>query len=195
MVLFVGELRDDQACAIRQLTDQQFIVACVADEVAAIGWLQRTFPEASASVPTPRHVVGSLSICTAGRRVRVGDRDLTLSDHQYKILERLCAHPGDACCFSDLIECASGSPDGMDIAALSAMIRRLRAKLAVSRSGCAIEAVRGYGFRIVDLAVDSHVVNAALLNPDSDRGPGVETSRVASIRLVDIRDGVRRVGD
>ena len=90
-------------------------------------------------------VCGELRLDTRAGRVSVGDVPLTLTSHEYRVLDYLMHHPGQLVSRSDLIEHIYAQDFDRDSNTVEVFIARLRKKLPEG----AIETVRGLGYRLV----------------------------------------------
>lgn len=88
---------------------------------------------------------GELRLDTRAGRVSVGGQPLTLTSHEYRVLDYLMHHPGQLVSRSDLIEHIYAQDFDRDSNTVEVFIARLRKKLPDG----AIETVRGLGYRLV----------------------------------------------
>ena len=88
---------------------------------------------------------GELRLDTRAGRVSVGGEPLTLTSHEYRVLDYLMHHPGQIVSRSDLIEHIYSQDFDRDSNTVEVFIARLRKKLPEG----AIETVRGLGYRLV----------------------------------------------
>jgi two-component system OmpR family response regulator len=88
---------------------------------------------------------GELRLDTRAGRVSVGGELLTLTSHEYRVLDYLMHHPGQIVSRSDLIEHIYAQDFDRDSNTVEVFIARLRKKLPEG----AIETVRGLGYRLV----------------------------------------------
>ena len=88
---------------------------------------------------------GELRLDTRAGRVSVGGQPLTLTSHEYRVLDYLMHHPGQIVSRSDLIEHIYAQDFDRDSNTVEVFIARLRKKLPDG----AIETVRGLGYRLV----------------------------------------------
>jgi two-component system OmpR family response regulator len=88
---------------------------------------------------------GELLLDTRNSRVSVGGQPLTLTSHEYRVLDYLMHHPGQLVSRSDLIEHIYAQDFDRDSNTVEVFIARLRKKLPEG----AIETVRGLGYRLV----------------------------------------------
>ena len=92
-------------------------------------------------------VCGDIVLDTSLSRVTAGGLALTLSSHEYRVLDYLMHHPGQVVSRSDLIEHIYAQDFDRDSNTVEVFIARLRKKLPEG----AIETVRGLGYRLVPL--------------------------------------------
>ena len=90
-------------------------------------------------------VCGELRLDTRAGRVSVGGEPLTLTSHEYRVLDYLMHHPGQIVSRSDLIEHIYAQDFDRDSNTVEVFIARLRKKLPEA----VIETVRGMGYRLV----------------------------------------------
>ena len=90
-------------------------------------------------------VCGEVVLDTRHSRVTVGGQALTLTSHEYRVLDYLMHHPGQLVSRSDLIEHIYAQDFDRDSNTVEVFIARLRKKLPDG----AIETVRGLGYRLV----------------------------------------------
>lgn len=150
-VVLVGDVTRD-AQRIEELLSANVIVILVPSLESA-----HTLPlpgeaETQAASPTIASV-GKLRIDLTEHRVLWGERELPVSEHELAVLATLCREPGRARTFAELAEAEGGKWLG-DTERVHAAIKRLRRKLARSGADVRIEAVRGYGFRLVARVAD-----------------------------------------
>ena len=88
---------------------------------------------------------GDIVLDTRNSRVRVGEQALTLTSHEYRVLDYLMHHPGQVVSRSDLIEHIYAQDFDRDSNTVEVFIARLRKKLPEA----VIETVRGMGYRLV----------------------------------------------
>lgn len=88
---------------------------------------------------------GEVLLDTRAGRVSVGGVMLTLTSHEYRVLNYLMHHPGQIVSRSDLIEHIYAQDFDRDSNTVEVFIARLRKKLPDG----AIETVRGLGYRLV----------------------------------------------
>jgi len=90
-------------------------------------------------------VCGDVVLDTRHSRVTVDGRALTLTSHEYRVLDFLMHHPGRVVSRSDLIEHIYAQDFDRDSNTVEVFIARLRKKLPEGT----IETVRGLGYRLV----------------------------------------------
>jgi two-component system OmpR family response regulator len=90
-------------------------------------------------------VCGDVVLDTRHSRVLVGGQALTLTSHEYRVLDYLMHHPGKVVSRSDLIEHIYAQDFDRDSNTVEVFIARLRKKLPDG----VIETVRGLGYRLV----------------------------------------------
>jgi len=88
---------------------------------------------------------GDIVLDTRHSRVTVGGQALTLTSHEYRVLDYLMHHPGQLISRSDLIEHIYAQDFDRDSNTVEVFIARLRKKLPDG----VIETVRGLGYRLV----------------------------------------------
>lgn len=93
-------------------------------------------------------VCGPIVLDTRQSRVTVGGQALTLTSHEYRVLDYLMHHPERVVSRSDLIEHIYAQDFDRDSNTVEVFIARLRKKLPEG----AIETVRGLGYRLVATA-------------------------------------------
>jgi len=94
---------------------------------------------------------GGIVMDTASARVTVHDQPLTLTSHEYKVLEILLRQAGQVISRSGLVEHLYAQDFDRDSNTIDVFIARLRKKLPPG----SIETVRGLGYRLVDDATDA----------------------------------------
>jgi len=90
-------------------------------------------------------VCGEVLLDTRNSRVSVAGQALTLTSHEYRVLDYLMHHPGQLVSRSDLIEHIYAQDFDRDSNTVEVFIARLRKKLPEG----VIETVRGLGYRLV----------------------------------------------
>ena len=90
-------------------------------------------------------VCGEIVLDTRQSRVTVGGQALTLTSHEFRVLDYLMHHPGQVVSRSDLIEHIYAQDFDRDSNTVEVFIARLRKKLPDG----VIETVRGLGYRLV----------------------------------------------
>jgi DNA-binding winged helix-turn-helix (wHTH) protein len=114
--------------------------------------LLRRWTREHEETPVPEPAVrteGNLVVDLDARRVLIGDRPVSLSDLEFRVLAALLARPGRAWSFRDLRQAGWGEgPDLFgDDQIVKALVQRLRNKLRAAGAQVSIEAVRSFGFR------------------------------------------------
>ena len=102
--------------------------------------IRRTGGHASAEL-----VCGDIVLDTRHSRVTVSGQTLTLTSHEYRVLDYLMHHPQQVVSRSDLIEHIYAQDFDRDSNTVEVFIARLRKKLPEG----SIETVRGLGYRLV----------------------------------------------
>ena len=90
-------------------------------------------------------VCGSIVLDTRNSRVSVGGLNVSLTSHEYRVLDYLMHHPDQVVSRSDLIEHIYAQDFDRDSNTVEVFIARLRKKLPEG----AIETLRGSGYRLV----------------------------------------------
>ena len=90
-------------------------------------------------------VCGEIALDTRQARATVGGQALTLTSHEFRVLDYLMHHPGQVVSRSDLIEHIYAQDFDRDSNTVEVFIARLRKKLPEG----VIETVRGLGYRLV----------------------------------------------
>lgn len=90
-------------------------------------------------------ICGDVVLDTRHSRVLVGGQALTLTSHEYRVLDYLMHHPGKVVSRGDLIEHIYAQDFDRDSNTVEVFIARLRKKLPDG----VIETVRGLGYRLV----------------------------------------------
>jgi DNA-binding response OmpR family regulator len=94
-------------------------------------------------------VVGPLEIRADEHRVLWEGRPVELSEQERGILSCLARRAGCARSYRDLIDEVWGAGHGVDTTVVHSAIRRLRRKLEKAGAEIVIEAIRGYGLRLL----------------------------------------------
>ena len=102
------------------------------------------------SVPPLR--AGSLAVHVGARRVVCNERDVPLTDREISILQAFVSRSGQALSFDELSVAGWGVETYGHPDVVRSAIKRLRRKLTLVHAGVAIEAVRGFGFRLSERA-------------------------------------------
>ena len=90
-------------------------------------------------------VCGSIVLDTRNSRVSAGGLAVTLTSHEFRVLDYLMHHPDQVVSRSDLIEHIYAQDFDRDSNTVEVFIARLRKKLPEG----AIETIRGSGYRLV----------------------------------------------
>ncbi|MFW6174481.1 MAG: winged helix-turn-helix domain-containing protein [Chloroflexota bacterium] len=99
--------------------------------------------------------VGPLLLEHAARRAYLDGERLRLSPTEYRVLHSLASEAGRVVSYSDILRHAWGKYSSADTHCVKVYANRLRRKLrsqAGEDLGCAIETVRGFGYRLVAAA-------------------------------------------
>jgi DNA-binding response OmpR family regulator len=93
---------------------------------------------------------GALVIDLLSRRILCFGRPLNLSELEFRVLAALMSHPGRAWSFRDLRRAGWGEGLNLpvDVYSVRSLVQRIRLKLIAAEAPAAIDAVRGFGFRI-----------------------------------------------
>ena len=110
-----------------------------AELVARIRALARRF-----APPATRFGLGLLSLDSATRRARVGERPLELSVREWGVLEYLLQHAGRVVSKQQIIDAIAPWGDDLTLNAVEVYVSRLRLKL--EGAGVAIRTIRGFGY-------------------------------------------------
>ncbi len=95
--------------------------------------------------PPPAQLgLGQLSLDSATRRARVGERVLELSAREWGVLEYLLQHAGRVVSKQQIIDAIAPWGDDLTLNAVEVYISRLRLKL--DGAGVAIRTIRGFGY-------------------------------------------------
>jgi DNA-binding response OmpR family regulator len=90
--------------------------------------------------------LGQLSLDTAARRARIGERPLELSVREWAVLEYLLQHPGRVVSKQQIIDAILPWGDDITLNAVEVYVSRLRLKL--DGAGVAIRTIRGFGYLV-----------------------------------------------
>lgn len=123
--------------------------------VAAV--LRRTAPR----LPERLTVVGSIRIDRSARRVSIGDREVSVSGTEYRLLCRLASEPGRVFTRQELLRDVWGYRSSSRTRTLDTHAHRLRTKLAAAGAPGALQTVWGVGFRLSAGHPDPMVEEAA----------------------------------
>jgi DNA-binding response OmpR family regulator len=116
--------------------------------VARVQALLRRSGGAAGGAGRPPLRLGELEIDEWRRRVRVGDRVISLTPTEYKLLETLARHPGRTFTREELVSRALGPDyDGLD-RTIDTHITNIRRKLEPERTPRYLVTVHGLGYRL-----------------------------------------------
>ena len=110
-----------------------------AELIARIRALARRF-----AAPPSQSGLGLLSLDSATRRARVGERPLELSVREWGVLEYLLQHAGRVVSKQQIIDAIAPWGDDLTLNAVEVYVSRLRLKL--EGAGVAIRTIRGFGY-------------------------------------------------
>ena len=96
--------------------------------------------------------LGDLAVDTVAREARIRDILLDLTRRELSLLEELIRSAGRTVVRDALEERLWGSGEPVSGNALEAAVSRLRRRLAQAGSGCAVETIRGIGYRLAHRA-------------------------------------------
>jgi two-component system OmpR family response regulator len=99
----------------------------------------------AAGLASPVLACGALTLDTRSGRVAVDGRPVTLTAHEYKVLDYLMHRPGTVVSRTELTEHIYAQDFDRDSNTIEVFVGRLRRKLPAD----AIETVRGLGYRLV----------------------------------------------
>jgi two-component system response regulator MtrA len=145
IVLVIGSARELSGAALAGLTATGAMVARFPTSTAAVEWLVQQ--------PGPDRVLrlGRLEIDREQRTASQGGARLGLTEQEIDLLLALAEAPGRRLAFRDLDQKVWGDRHRHDTQRIRSAIKRLRRKLAAAEVRCALQAVRGHGFRLVIL--------------------------------------------
>ena len=102
-------------------------------------------------VPRPTDLeVGDLRLDPAGRRVRRGDVEVSLSLREFSLLEAFMRHPDQVLTREQLLHLAWGSDHEVASNVVDVYVRYLRAKVDRPFGVTTLQTVRGAGYRLTD---------------------------------------------
>ena len=119
-----------------------FSVAEVAARVEAL--LRRTGPRSTSDDGRMR--VGDLTIDPGSVRVTRGEREISLSPTEFRLLEYLFTHPGQVLSKSQILRHVWGYDFGGDANVVERFISNLRRKIDDGGQPAVIHTVRGFGY-------------------------------------------------
>lgn len=143
LVLVVGDAGDLPATVVAGLTAAGAVVARFPTAAAAAEWLDQ--------VPGPARLLraGELEIDRHVRVARWAGRPMSLTDQEFDLLLALATAPGRTLAFRELDLRVWGDRHRRDTQRARSAVKRLRRKLSGADAGCAVRAVRGFGFQLV----------------------------------------------
>ena len=164
-VTLVGEEELTRAARFLQL-GAVVVIAPDGDVLAA--WMRERWGVSGAEVPHAREglaTVARLHVDHRAHCIRAEGRRLPLTELEFRVLGCLLAEPGRAWSYRELREAGWGPvPDlGDDPYVVRSVIQRLRRKLTAAHVDVRIEAVRGFGLRLVG----NEVAPVRLAPPDA----------------------------
>ena len=98
---------------------------------------------------SPRLVVGDLQIDTTAQQVTVDGDAITLTAHEYRILEYLTVHAGKVVSKTELTEHVYDQDFDRDSNVVEVLVGRIRKKIDPTGERKPIETLRGRGYRLV----------------------------------------------
>jgi two-component system phosphate regulon response regulator PhoB len=105
------------------------------------------------TAPAEAATIGPFRLDRTGRRVYVGDRELTLTSTEFNLLEFFLAHPGRAYSRDQLLDAVWGQSHYVTPRTVDVHVRRLREQIEASpESPRYLTTVRGFGYRFEDQA-------------------------------------------
>jgi DNA-binding response OmpR family regulator len=143
LVVVIGDAREMPGSALAGLAAAGAWVARFPTPDAAVEWLGQ--------VPGPGPIVrvGDLEIDRDQRAASGPGGRLALTDQEVDLLLALAEAPGRRLAFRELDQRVWGDRHRRDTQRIRSAVKRLRRKLADAEAPCAVQAVRGYGFRLV----------------------------------------------
>jgi hypothetical protein len=145
LVVVIGNAGELPGSALAGLTDAGAWIARFPTPDAAVEWLVQ--------LPGPSRLVriGRLEIDRDQRAASHAGTTLALSEQEIDLLLALAEAPGRRLGFRDLDHRVWGDRHRHDTQRIRSAVKRLRRKLASASVRCAVQAVRGQGFRLVVL--------------------------------------------
>ena len=140
LVLVVGDVGRLPASVVGGLTAAGALVARSTTLASAADWLVQ--------VHGPSHVLraGGLEMDREARTAACGGTPLDLTDQEFDLLLALAEAPSRTLAFRELDRRVWGDRHRRDTQRARSAVKRLRRKL--TGTGCAIRAVRGFGFQL-----------------------------------------------
>jgi two-component system phosphate regulon response regulator PhoB len=97
--------------------------------------------------------IGPFKLDRTGRRVYVGERELTLTSTEFNLLEFFLTHPGRAYSRDQLLDAVWGQQHYVTPRTVDVHVRRLREQIeGQPESPRYLTTVRGFGYRFEDIA-------------------------------------------
>jgi DNA-binding response OmpR family regulator len=145
VVLVIGNLHEVSGSALAGLRADGALVARFPTPTAAMEWLVR--------LPGPDRTVrlGRLEIDREHHTASHAGVALALTEQEIDLLLALAEAPCRRLAFRDIDHQVWGDRHRRDTQRIRSAIKRLRRKLAAAEVRCALQAVRGQGFRLVVL--------------------------------------------
>ena len=149
LAILVGDLAESHS-HIQSVLSNGGVVLLALSVDAAWAWLEHE--EVRMSNPVHHHEVirfKELEVDLEARQARWSGRPLSLTDRELEMVSLLAGKPGRAWSFGDLLFHVWRQTSTGDVGLVRCAVRRLRAKLSQANVAVRIEAVRGFGFRLV----------------------------------------------
>lgn len=96
----------------------------------------------------PKLSFQAVSMQPGSNKVKVGEEDIELSRRELMLLEFFLRHPQQIFSAQNLLDRLWSSESDATEIALRACVKRLRKKIEVPGSGCAIESIYGLGYKL-----------------------------------------------
>ncbi len=142
LVVVIGDVRWLPASSLAGLTAAGAAVTTFATADAAMEWL--------GSLPGRRVVrIGPLEIDRDRRAAAWKAGSLELTDQEFDLVLALAEAPGRTLAFRELDRRVWGDRHRSDTQRIRSAVKRLRRKLAAAGARCTVQAVRGFGLRLV----------------------------------------------
>jgi DNA-binding response OmpR family regulator len=143
LVIVVGDVRGLPAAAFAGLTAVGAAVVSFATPDAAREWL------ANLRSPTRFLRIGPLEIDRDLRTASWAGAALALTEQELDLVLALAEAPGRTLAFRELDRRVWGDRHRRDTQRIRSAVKRLRRKLAAAGVRCTVQAVRGFGLRLV----------------------------------------------